>query len=144
LVGITGTGTVTDSGAAANLTINNTTPSNFAGLLTGTLNLVKSGAGTLTLGKANSYTGRKRINAGTLANGVANAIPITTVLADNATFDLAGFAQQLAGITGTGVVTDSGAAADLTINNTTPSNFAGLLTGTLNLVKSGAGTLTLG
>ncbi len=82
----------------------------FAGTMTGSLNLVKSAPGTLTLSGASSYTGTTTISAGKIANGIANALPIGTALSNSGTLDLAGFAQQVASITGSGVVTDSAAA----------------------------------
>ncbi len=140
---ITGSGVVTDSAAAANFTINNSSADTFAGTMTGSLNLVKSAAGVLTLTGASSYTGSTTISAGTIANGIANALPIGTALSDSGTLDLAGFAQQVASITGSGVVTDSATAANFTINNSGTDTFAGTITGSLNLVKSAAGVLTL-
>ncbi len=83
------------------------------------------------------------INAGTLANGVANALPTSTALSVTGTLDLAGFAQQVASVTGSGIVTESSAAANFTINNSSADTFAGTLTGSLNVVKSNSGTLTL-
>ncbi len=140
---VTGSGVVTDSAAAANFTINNSSADTFAGTLTGSLNLVKSNSGTLTLNSANTYTGATTISAGQITNGIANALPTGTALANAGTLDIAGFAQQVASITGSGIVTDSGAAANFTINNSGADTFAGTMTGSLNLVKSAAGTLTL-
>ena len=87
LASLTTSGTATASDAVVNggkatastLTINNSGADTFAGVLGGTgtnqnlLNLVKSGAGTLTLTGSNSYTGTTSINAGTLAFGVIAA-----------------------------------------------------------------------
>ncbi len=147
---VTGPGTVTDSGAAATFTANNTSADSFAGALTGSLALTKDGSGTLTLaGKVNTYTGATTVAAGKLADGAADAVPKGTALsvADGATFDLAGFAQQVAALTGAGVVIDSTAAATFTVSNSSADSFggtlSGTLTGTLALTKSGAGTMAL-
>src|SRR5439155_22166617 len=72
---VTGSGTVTDSGAAATFTVNNAGADTFAGALTGVLALTKTAAGTLTLtGSSNTYSGATTISAGTLADAVANAL----------------------------------------------------------------------
>src|SRR5579883_2439005 len=140
---VVSTGIVTDSGSAANFTVNNSGTDTYAGTLTGSLNLVKSSSGALTLNSANTYSGTTTINAGTIKDGIANALPTGTSLSDSGTLDLNGFAQQVASVTGSGTVTDSGAAATFTVNNSSSDNFAGLLSGSLALTKTAAGTLTL-
>src|SRR5207247_2150124 len=141
---VTGSGTVTDSGAAATFTVNNAGADSFAGELGGASAWAKTAAGTLTLtGSSNTYPGATTISAGTLANGVANALPTGTALSVTGTFDLGGYAQTVASVTGSGTVTDSGAAATFTINNSGADTFAGALTGAMALTKTAAGTLTL-
>ena len=110
-----------------------------------------SGTGTLILSNSsNSYSGGTTISAGTLKNGLANALPTGTTLTVNGTgtFDLNGFAQTVGSLADggviTGVVTDSGGAATLTVNNSGSNTFSGTISGTnLSLAKTGAGTLTL-
>ena len=51
------TGTVTDSGAAALFTVSDAATNSFSGDITGSLALTKTGAGTLTLCTANTYSG---------------------------------------------------------------------------------------
>src|SRR5207253_2520077 len=100
--------------------------------------------GTLTLAGVNTYSGATTITAGTIADGIANALPTATPLSVTGTLDLAGFNQQVSSVTGAGTVTDSGAAATFTVNNAGADTFAGTLTGAnLALTKTGAGTLTL-
>src|SRR5262249_48963426 len=116
---VAGTGTVTDSGAGATFTVNNAVADALTLTLTGAnLSLAKSGAGTLTISNANTYGGSTSISAGTVADGVANALPVATSLAINGTLDLAGFDQTIRRITGNGMVTDSGSAVMFTVNNT--------------------------
>ncbi|MBM3996179.1 MAG: hypothetical protein FJ303_18810, partial [Planctomycetes bacterium] len=141
---VAGNGNVTDTGAAATFTVNNGGADTFAGTFTGAnLSLQKTGAGTLTLTGNSTYGGSTTITAGTVANGVANALPTGTALSVTGTFDLAGFNQTVGEVTGAGTVTDSGAAATFTVNNAVADLFAGFLTGSLNLTKTNAGTLTL-
>jgi len=141
---VTGSGTVTDSAASAVFNINNASSDSFGGNLTGSLALTKSAAGTLTLSGSNSYSGATTISAGKIAESVANALPNATTLTDSGILDLAGFAQGVSSVTGSGTVTDSGASAVFNVNNASSDSFAGNLTGSLALTKSGAGTLVLG
>ena len=93
---------------------------------------------------ANTYTGNTTILAGVIADGIANALPTGSASTDSATLDLAGFNQQVVSVTGSGIVTDSGAAAVFTVNNAAADAFAGTLTGAnLALTMSGTSTLTL-
>ncbi len=141
---VTGPGTVTDSNAAANFTVNNIAADVFAGTLAGNLNLVAAGV-ALTLNSANTYTGSTTINGGaTIKDGIANALPTATTLNVAGTLDLNGFNQQVAAATGNGVVTNSSAtAATFTIADGAADALGANLTGNLGLTKSGGGALTL-
>ncbi|MEK7953974.1 beta strand repeat-containing protein [Luteolibacter soli] len=79
----TNAATITNTAATASeLTINNATASTYAGIIangTGGLSLVKSGAGDLTLGGANTYTGSTTVNAGTLILGASTLADSSTV-----------------------------------------------------------------
>src|SRR5207302_206778 len=97
---------------------------------------------TLT-GSSNTYTGATTVSAGTLADGVANALPTATALAVTGVLDLNGYAQTVASRSEERRVGDSGAAAAFTVNNAGADTFAGALTGALALTKAAAGTLTL-
>jgi CSLREA domain-containing protein len=94
------------------------------GLISGTGGLAKNGSGTLVLGAANNYSGITMLIAGTLKDGVANALPTGTELSVpvGATFDMGGNAQQVAALAGGGTVTDSGAAAAFTVNSSVTNN----------------------
>ncbi len=126
----------------------------------GTISLVKNDNGTLTLGGNNTFTGGVTINAGTVivanAGALNSASPNAVAFgaASTGTLTLNGLSVSLGGLTtnssiGTPVVQNaSGTSAVLTINNSTSSTYAGVLqngsgAGTLALVKSGAGVLTL-
>ena len=79
--------TITNTAAAASeFTINNGTATTYAGIIangTGGLSLVKSGAGDLTLGGANTYTGSTTINGGTLILGASTLADSSTVSITN-------------------------------------------------------------
>jgi autotransporter-associated beta strand protein len=85
----------------------------YAGAVSGTGALVKSGEGSLTLTGANTYTGGTTITAGRL---IGNTVSLQGDIADNATLE---FAQAIDG------------------------TYAGVVSGTGALVKSGEGNLTL-
>jgi autotransporter-associated beta strand protein len=110
-------GSVTVSNAAVNYTISGT------GSISGAGGLTKGGVGTLTLGTANSYAGGTVINAGTVTTTVAGALPAATIVnfsaATNATLNLQGTAQTLAGMTFGN--NNSNAANAITITGTSGS-----------------------
>src|SRR5260370_444089 len=86
---LTSPGTI--RGAAFDLTLpgsGNGSISSIIGTTTGTLS--KSGSGTWTLDAANTYTGSTTITAGTLAEGVSNALSTGALTVNGATaiFDL--------------------------------------------------------
>ncbi|MCX5674648.1 MAG: autotransporter-associated beta strand repeat-containing protein [Planctomycetota bacterium] len=164
-------GTITDGGAGVDttdLTLN--TPSGAAlGAITQgtrTVSLTKTGAGALTLTTASStFAGDTTIAAGTLKAGIANALPSgvgkgNVVLdggaSDAGTLDLNGFDLGIGGLSGAtgavlGQVVNNGAGAkNLTVgSNNATTAFAGAIKdntgsgGTVVLIKTGAGALTL-
>ncbi len=84
--------------------------------------LTKAGAGTLSLGGSNAYTGTTSVNAGTLQSTAAGALPSGTTLAftnttGTATLDITGLNQTVANLTlgtqttGTNTVTILGNAS---------------------------------
>jgi fibronectin-binding autotransporter adhesin len=151
---------------AATLTVNNAGSDTYAGVLQdgsagGALALVKNGAGTLTLGGNNGFTGGVTINAGTLqlvnpgALNSSNPNTVTFGPASTGILSLNGNSSVVAGLNtnatlGSPVVENASATpATLTFNiaaNT--STYPGVLQdgpggGALSLTKTGAGTLTL-
>ncbi|WP_038169967.1 autotransporter-associated beta strand repeat-containing protein [Verrucomicrobium sp. BvORR106] len=119
--------------------------------------------GVVILSGANTYAGSTSVVRGTLRLGRHDALPTGTVLnvhssdltTDMAAFDLAGFNQTVSGLSSeqrsntsnsafkTTVTNSSGNVATLTVNQTTDRVYYGEITGSLNLVKTGTGKLTL-
>ncbi len=143
-------GTIT--GAGFGLTLDGTaTGSSLASILgTGAGTLTKAGSGTWTLSGANTYTGATAVNAGTLkagstqAFGVNSAVTLANV--SGAALDITGFNNSIGSLTGGGATGGNVTlgAATLTVggDNTSPAAYAGILSGTGSLIKTGTGTLT--
>ncbi|TWS95805.1 autotransporter-associated beta strand repeat-containing protein [Reyranella sp. CPCC 100927] len=137
LAGVAGTSVVLGS----NLTVASTTDTAFAGTISGSAELRKTGAGRLTLTGASTYTGATFITSGTLALGSGGSIAPSAFVALNAgaTLDIAGGGDQTLRVLGG----EAGATVALGANTLTTgadsANFSGTITGTGGLVKSGAG-----
>lgn len=106
--------------------------------------LTKSGSGTLTLAAASYYANATTVSAGTLALGVANALPtyVPLTVATGAVLALNGYSTEVASISGAGRVTlGSGTMTVGSDGNST--TFSGIISGSGGLTKVGAGTLAL-
>ncbi|VVT57889.1 Outer membrane autotransporter barrel domain-containing protein (fragment) [Bosea sp. EC-HK365B] len=112
--------------------------------LSGTGSLAKTGAGTLVLKGASSYSGATTVSEGTLRAGAANAFSAnsTFTVASGTTLDLAGFSQTIASLAGAGTVTLGSGTLTAGSDNTS-TTFSGTITGTGGVTKTGTGTLTL-
>ena len=112
--------------------------------LAGSGDLIKTGAGTLTLTGTGSYGGDTTINGGKLVVGSTNALPTGTALglanASGVALEL-DYNQRVASLAGYGsVALDS---ADLTVDGTANTTYSGTIEGLGGLVKAGTGSLVL-
>ncbi len=141
-----GVGTpVIENGASGSvtLTVNDTAANIYAGVLQdgaiGTLALAKSGAGTLRVSGANTYSGGTTITAGTLQLGNSAALGTGSVTLAGGVLDINGLTTNdigsLSGVSGT-ITNNGGSAAVLQVEQTA----AGVFSGTL---QNGSNTLAL-
>ena len=129
-----------------NLTVNETTSTDYQGTITGTGSLTINGPGTLTLTGADSATGGTFINnSGTLALGAGGSLaPAGAVTVNSGTFNVtsAGGPQAigpLSGAAGGNTILGS----NLTVNETTSTDYQGTISGAGALIVNGPGILTL-
>ncbi|WP_171026147.1 autotransporter domain-containing protein [Mesorhizobium comanense] len=126
--------------------------------LTGSGGIDKTDLGTLILSGSNTYTGGTTISAGTLKLDGAGTLGATTgtlAIASGGTLDIAGTNQIVGALSGAGGITSSvsgGMQSSLTVDQAGNTNYGGAITdgymtgtgtGTVWLLKNGAGTLTL-
>lgn len=125
---------------------------NTAAISLGAGGLIKTGTRTLNINIASSYTGSTDIQAGTLAVGVANALPTSTTLINNATLNMNGFNVTVASIEGTtagaAVRSNVAGAVTLTLNRASGTyNYQGTIingSGVVSVTKVGAYTQVFG
>jgi autotransporter-associated beta strand protein len=142
----------TNTGAGGNVTIQNTTldftenSGQTAGIISGA-SLIKNGVGILQLKGSNTYTAATTLNAGMIILGASESLPNTTAMtiASGATFDMAGWSETLAGLSGAGIIRSSLTGASLLTfgSNNANTSFTGLIedgAGILSLSKAGTGT----
>jgi fibronectin-binding autotransporter adhesin len=151
------TATVKNSvaGGTSTLTVNPASgvSTTFAGVIAGTnggaqgdIALLKTGAGTLVLAGANTYTGLTTVSAGTLqisaSERLANSGALTV---SGGTFDLQTFNETVAAVTlSSGSITGSGSATLTGSSYAVQSgSVSAILGGTAALTKSTSGTVTL-
>lgn len=141
--GVTGdTATVTIDGTVTPASITVTGSKNYVfasgtnGAIGGTSTLTKEGTGTLTLQLANSYTGDTTLKAGTIAVEVEGALGAGTLQVEGSgTLAMKAAVANKASLHDGQTLTLAVAADSAT--------YAGQITGTGNLVKTGSGTLIL-
>lgn len=114
------------------------------GQITGNGELIKENTGILVLSpsSSNNYLGDTHINTGTLRAGVVNALPLSTSLIANSTFDLNNFNQQIGSLQGSGSVTlGNGSLTFGSLNDSV--SFPGVISGLGGITKQGIGNFTL-
>lgn len=141
----TGMKIVLDGGGTLTDAVGN--PNIYSGVISGTGDLVKTGAGILAITTTATYTGSTIVNAGTLRLRTGTPQIPNTDLIVNGTggFDGATFAQTVQSLSGNGKLPYSGSGT-LTIAGTASTIFSGVTSGSgrINVNKSGGtGTLSL-
>ncbi|VTU19932.1 Outer membrane protein IcsA autotransporter precursor [Variovorax sp. PBL-H6] len=113
------------------------------GSISGTGNVIKAGVGTLTLAGTNTYTGTTTVS-GTLRAGAANSFSAASAvtLGGGATLDLNSFSQTIGSLAGFGFVA-LGTGTLTAGGDNSSTTFSGVMSGSGELIKIGAGTLTL-
>jgi len=117
----------------------------FGGSVSGTGTLVKQGSGTQTLTGANSYTGGTLVADGTLRAGSTTALVQGTgyQVLTGAVLDLNGNALLASSLSGGGTVALGGGRLTADIAAGSASTYMGIVVGSGDLVKTGAGALAL-
>ncbi|OZI29794.1 hypothetical protein CAL29_16845 [Bordetella genomosp. 10] len=110
-------------------------------------NLVKQGAGRLSLTGTNTYGGGTVITAGTLALSDGGSLsPSGDVTLIGGSLDISGIyatSATIGALSGNAGTTVLLGAKDVILNNATDTLYAGSISSTAELIKAGAGTLTL-
>jgi autotransporter-associated beta strand protein len=138
-------GNITNS---ASLVFANPYDQTYSGIISGSGSLTKTGAGTLILAGANTYTGDTLVMQGTLTLGNVNALQSSSLGGDAGAVTFGALTNAtlggLKGNRGLLLANDSNASLSLTIgNNGQSTTYGGALSGTGSLIKAGTGTLTL-
>ncbi|WP_269543077.1 autotransporter-associated beta strand repeat-containing protein [Cerasicoccus fimbriatus] len=133
-----------DADSNGTLAFNRSDDITYGGLISGSGGLAQNGSGNLTLTAANTFTGDTDLNAGKIVLGNALALQNSTVNfnIDNG-LDVNGLDATLGGLSGSGNWALPDGVTTSVGNNDTDTTYAGILSGTGNLVKTGAGTLSL-
>jgi fibronectin-binding autotransporter adhesin len=128
-------------------TINVTNTATINAVLSGG-GLTKTGAGTLVLGAANTFTGTTTNSAGTLNLSNSLALQNSTLNTAGIVFDssVASKAFTFGGLSGGNISLQNNAAAAIALTvggNNASTTYGGALSGSGSLIKVGTGTLTL-
>ncbi len=138
---------ITLNGIGGTINVDGTHTLTHPGTLTGPGGLTKTGAGTLEI-RQGGHSGPTSILNGTLKYGAAvNNVYTSLTVGAAGTLDIGGFGNAIGALSGSGTVTNTGAAATLTFGALPEStSFSGVFTNgatALNLDKYGPATFTL-
>lgn len=138
LLTVTGSGvTISNNLAmAGDATVSNANNITWSGVISGASALTKSGAGTLTLSGTQTHSGGTTVSAGAISIAGDGNLGTGTLTLDGGTLT----------VTGSGVTIDNAfglGASHGTVNNANDITLSGVLSGSGNLTKTGAGNLTL-
>ncbi len=140
---ITGSTTIDNAIAvAAASTISNSSNATLSGVLSGTGTLTKSGASTLTLSGSNTHSGAVNLTAGglTLSGGSALGNDSAVTLSGGTTLTVS-TGETIGSLAGSGsVVLNAGLTSG---GDNTSTTYSGVISGSSGLTKVGSGTLTL-
>lgn len=145
-LGTLGSGNVINNAA---LLINRSDNLTIVNDISGTGTLTKSGAGIATLTGNNTYSGTTSITAGTLQAGILAAISSNSAMTlsniAGVLLDLNGFNTTIASLAGGGTIGGnvSLGSAVLTVGNAASTTFSGIINGSGDLIKVGTGVLSL-
>ena len=119
------------------------TDTTYSGTLSGAGGFTKQGTGVMTLSGANAYTGATLVERGTLRTTSNERISnlSTLLVLQNATFDVNGNDETVAGLAGAGAVTLD--AGELTLIGSATTSFSGIISGSGDLRVVGGGTQVL-
>lgn len=138
-----------NAGTLTSLSDIQTSQGTVAAVLAGGVNFFKSTTGTVTFTKPAVYFGTTNINGGTLALSGSGSLPDGSVVtvAAGATLNLAGVSDKIGGLNGPGnvnlgIVPSTNLNVGV-INPASTNSFAGSISGSGNLLKTGPGSQTL-
>ena len=144
--GLSGAGTVTLANATTFSVGASGGTSSFGGILEGSGNLAKIGAGTFSITSSTSpdFTGSTTLSAGTLS--LSGDLPASTFIVSGGALTVTGAGtHQIGGIEGTtGSTLNGGTILSVGNNDINTAAYTGQITGGGALQKDGTGTTTLG
>ncbi|VVD76583.1 Adhesin BmaC autotransporter [Pandoraea iniqua] len=136
-------------GGGSTLTFGGSAPLTLAGQISGSGNVVKQGAQTVTLTGINTFSGGVNLVAGTLALSGAGTLQVAgtalTLSGSGAAFDIsnANGDRTIAGLSGVANTRIVLGAHNLTLGNSASGAFAGVINGTGGIIKANGDTQTL-